>query len=191
MQTPRKTFYLAALALLVLAGSFFSLADDAPPPPGEGDGEGGGPTNPPPYSVEGLKLYAPTFEGEYLRFWILEGETNAVYDLFLTPSFSPPVQWHYWGRTEAGQTNFLALNPLTEHAFFLLGTLLDTDEDGLTDAYERFVSKTDPEVADQNVDTDGDGIPDLAEIELGLHSARPEPPLTVFLTQPGGYSALP
>lgn len=41
-------------------------------------------------------------------------------------------------------------------AFFRFGLDFDSDGDGLTDAYENFVSFTDP----RNHDTDGDGMPD-------------------------------
>ena len=44
--------------------------------------------------------------------------------------------------------------------FLVLGTGLDSDGDGLTDAYELLVSKTDP----HNWDTDGDGISDADEV---------------------------
>ena len=43
-----------------------------------------------------------------------------------------------------------------EAVFFRLGTRLDTDGDGLPDAFETLVSLTDP----SDPDTDGDGIPD-------------------------------
>jgi hypothetical protein len=44
--------------------------------------------------------------------------------------------------------------------FLILGTPLDSDGDGLTDAYEKLKSHTDP----NNPDTDGDGISDSDEV---------------------------
>ncbi len=48
--------------------------------------------------------------------------------------------------------------------FFRVGTKTDSDGDGLSDAFERLVSQTDPLVAD----SDGDGLPDGWEYENGL-----------------------
>lgn len=64
------------------------------------------------------------------------------------------------------QGNIYTLSNLPPTACFLiLGKPQDTDGDGLTDAYELLVSKTNPNVAD----TDGDGIPDAWEVLLGLN----------------------
>jgi hypothetical protein len=46
-----------------------------------------------------------------------------------------------------------------------LGTPKDSDGDGLTDAYELLVSKTNPYNADSNLD----GLPDSWEVLLGLN----------------------
>ena len=48
--------------------------------------------------------------------------------------------------------------------FFILGLNVDTDSDGISDSYERIVTKTDPNLAD----TDGDGMPDGWEYDNGL-----------------------
>lgn len=48
--------------------------------------------------------------------------------------------------------------------FFTLGLAVDSDGDGLSDAFERLVSRTDSNLAD----TDGDEMPDGWEIENGL-----------------------
>ena len=49
--------------------------------------------------------------------------------------------------------------------FLILGTPQDTDGDGLTDAYELLVSKTDPNNRDSNLD----GILDGWDVLLGLN----------------------
>ena len=49
-------------------------------------------------------------------------------------------------------------------AFFRFGLDFDSDGDGLTDAYENFVSFTDP----SNPDTDGDGLSDLQELSASI-----------------------
>lgn len=50
-------------------------------------------------------------------------------------------------------------------AFFRLGTLLDSNTNGLSDAYELLVYGTDP----NDPDTDGDGLANDAELALGLN----------------------
>ena len=62
------------------------------------------------------------------------------------------------GQGYHGNTYTLSNVPATT-CFLILGTPLDSDGDGLTDAFERLVSKTDP----HNADTDGDGISDSDE----------------------------
>ena len=59
-------------------------------------------------------------------------------------------------RTEPGQTNLLVGDLTANECFFILGTTNDTDTDGLTDAFEKLVSHTDPANSDQNTN----GIPD-------------------------------
>ena len=49
-------------------------------------------------------------------------------------------------------------------AFFRFGLDFDSDGDGLTDAYENFVSFTDP----SNPDTDGDGLSDSLELSASI-----------------------
>ena len=56
-------------------------------------------------------------------------------------------------------------NGWTTSMFFTLGLTVDTDGDGLSDTFERLVSRTDPTLAD----TDGDGMPDGWETENGFN----------------------
>ena len=93
-------------------------------------------------------------------------------------SFGPNgFPWAWLGQGLHCNTYTLAGLPNTT-CFLILGTPLDTDGDGLTDAYEKLVSKTDP----NNPDTDGDGIPDGWSVLLGLN------PLTNISTQPSSRS---
>jgi Bacterial TSP3 repeat len=98
----------------------------------------------------------------------IEGGSNGVpYDVFANSVLSfgtNGAPWAWMG--QGNQCNIYTLTNLPDTACFLiLGTPLDSDGDGLTDAYENLVSKTDP----NNADTDGDGIPDGWEVLLGLN----------------------
>jgi Concanavalin A-like lectin/glucanases superfamily/Bacterial TSP3 repeat len=102
-----------------------------------------------------------------LTFTIQGGSNDVPYDVFANSvlSFGPTgVPWAWMGQGEHGTTYKLTGLPGTT-CFLILGTPLDSDGDGLTDAYEQLVSKTDP----NNPDTDGDGIPDSWEVLLGLN----------------------
>ncbi|HVM46917.1 MAG TPA: LamG-like jellyroll fold domain-containing protein [Candidatus Acidoferrum sp.] len=96
---------------------------------------------------------------ESVSFTVTGGDPNVVYDVFGTTSLYGTniagAQW-YW----LGQVTTCGWYSLTNlpggNACLVLGTDRDSDGDGLTDAYELLVSKTDP----HNPDTDGDGIPD-------------------------------
>ena len=107
-----------------------------------------------------------TSGGMAMTFTIQGGSDGVPYDVFANSvlSFgSNGVPWAWMGQSYHGNTYTLTNLPSTA-CFLILGTPQDTDGDGLTDAYERLVSKTDP----NNPDTDGDGIPDAWEVLLGL-----------------------
>jgi len=78
------------------------------------------------------------------------------------------TNWAWWSRSTSGQTNFAISNPGFSECYFRLGTMQDSDADGLTDAYERLTSHTDPE----NPDTDGDGLSDGYEVWGSLTNPR-------------------
>lgn len=103
-------------------------------------------------------------------FTILGGSNGVPYDVFansfLTPTSDASHPWSWVGQGYHCSTYTLTNLPNTT-AFLILGQPTDSDLDGLTDAYELLVSKTDPTVAD----TDGDGLIDGWEIINGL-SAR-------------------
>ncbi len=76
--------------------------------------------------------------------------TNAygpLHDIFTTTNLTgnsvTNAQWTWLERGPACST-YQYTNQLGTFAFYILGTLLDTDNDGLTDAYENLVSKTSP-----------------------------------------------
>ena len=91
----------------------------------------------------------------------IDGGTNGVpYDMFLTSTLSgnniTNSQWVWLGQGYTCNTYTFTNEPNTQ-AFFVLGdATADPDGDGLSTAFERLVSKTDPNKSD----TDGDGMRD-------------------------------
>jgi hypothetical protein len=89
---------------------------------------------------------------------------NYLYDVFATTNLTRNVpglnltNWMLVTRSAPGQTN-LTLPPLpgVPVCFYKLGTVLDSDGDGLTDAYENLVSHTNPNLWDSNTNGIGDG----------------------------------
>lgn len=100
-----------------------------------------------------------------VTFTIQGGTNGALYDVFANSvlGFGTNYNWAWIG--QGSQCNTYTVTNLPFACFLILGTPLDTDGDGLTDAYENLVSHTDP----HNPDTDGDGIPDGWEVVLGLN----------------------
>jgi hypothetical protein len=98
-----------------------------------------------------------------LTFTIQGGYDGLRYDVFANSvlDFSSDTNkaWAWMGQGYHGNIYTLTNLPPTT-CFLILGTPQDSDFDGLTDAYERLVSKTNP----NNADTDGDGISDSDEI---------------------------
>lgn len=102
----------------------------------------------------------------------IEGGSNGVpYDVFanslLDFSSNTNYAWGWMGQGYQCNTYMLTNLPPTA-CFLILGTPQDTDGDGLTDAYELLVSKTNPNVADSNLD----GILDSWEVLLGLNPTQ-------------------
>lgn len=98
------------------------------------------------------------------------------YDVFTRPSLDGG-RWLWLDGRESSSTNFsygvAALDGLfaqegmdgsyADLGFFTLGSLCDSDGDGLADAYEELVVGTSPDLAD----TDGDGVDDGVEVLTG------------------------
>jgi len=108
-----------------------------------------------------------TSGGMAMTFTIQGGSNNVPYDVFANSvlSFgSTGIPWAWMGQGYHGNIYTITNLPNTA-CFLILGFPQDTDGDGLTDAYENLVSKTNPNVAD----TSGDGISDAWEVLLGLN----------------------
>lgn len=104
--------------------------------------------------------------GVNLTFTIAGGSNGLPYDVFATPALTQPITNGIWTWMGQGyQCCTYTIPGLTNGAVFLiLGTPLDSDGDGLTDAYERLVSHTNPYVAD----TSGDGMLDGWKVLWGM-----------------------
>ena len=76
----------------------------------------------------------------------IQGGTNGFfYDIFTTANLTgDSITNSQWTWLERGPTcsTYLYTNQPPAYAFYVLGTSQDTDNDGLTDAYEQLVSKT-------------------------------------------------
>jgi hypothetical protein len=101
-------------------------------------------------------------------FEIRTSDPDGPYDLFSTTNLALTTNvgglnrtnWVWLMRTDWGQTNVVLPNLWPSEGWFKLGTMQDTDLDGLPDAFENVVSKTNPEVRD----SDNDGISDGDEV---------------------------
>jgi len=125
-----------------------------------------------------------------LNFAIAGGSNNTPYDVFATTALVTPITngvWYWMGQAYRG-TNYVL--PMTNfppsNIFLILGKPQDTDQDGLTDAYELLVSHTDL----RNADTDGDGMLDGWEVVYGTNPLTDESKQTAqrsnFLYDPVG-----
>lgn len=93
----------------------------------------------------------------------------AVNGWFLLGRYLMPTGTNSYAFTVSSNDVALAYRPLyvdsfSRMAFFRFGLDFDSDGDGLTDAYENFVSFTDP----SNPDTDGDGLSDSQELSASI-----------------------
>jgi len=104
----------------------------------------------------------------------IQGGTNGLlYDVFaatnLTGNSITNSQWNWLERGPTCNT-YQYTNQPAALAFYVLGTPQDSDGDGLTDAFEQLVSKTDA----SDPDTDVDGLPDGWELEHGMNPGLDE-----------------
>ncbi len=166
-----------------------------PLPPGPG--EGGYDTNnvpqdpgPPPYQLNGmLGFLHPIVTSSNLTLIITNIDSSTVYDIYYTTNLAllpaPALcatNWAWLGRTTPGQTNFVWSSLPQPECYFILGTMLDWDHDGMPDAYENLVSHTSTNAFDQ---VSHDGIPDGWLVMNGLI-----PPATGIGNQDADQDAL-
>lgn len=130
-----------------------------PSPPGGGGGEGGGISNSPPYSVPGLKLTIPVLTNGAVYTSLMEADTNSAYDLFEQFALSTNGNWARIATGQIGETNFAVTQLSSTNAFYRAADTTDSDFDGLSDAYEKWVTHTNP----LSPDSDNDGLPDGSE----------------------------
>ncbi|HEU5070311.1 MAG TPA: LamG-like jellyroll fold domain-containing protein [Verrucomicrobiae bacterium] len=99
-------------------------------------------------------------------FEIAGGGDGLVYDVFATAALGPSDPAYGWAWLGQGyHCNVYTMTNLPPFsACLILGTGRDSDFDGLSDAYEKLVSQTDP----YNADSDGDGLSDYYEVIAGL-----------------------
>jgi len=101
-----------------------------------------------------------------VTFSIQGGADGIPYDVFANSVLAfgtNGAPWAWMGQGYHCNTYMLTNLPNTT-CFLVLGTPQDSDMDGLTDAYELLVSKTNP----NNPSTSGDGISDSDKVLLGL-----------------------
>jgi len=113
--------------------------------------------------------------GWTVNFDIAGGTNDVPVDIFsATDLVSDSITNSVWVWLGQGYTcnTYQFTNQPDAQAFYILGTPQDTDGDGLTDAYERLVSKTDPAVFSL-VSSDGQGTPDAWYLQQGLNPLVP------------------
>ena len=123
---------------------------------------------PPAYSYDPTNLWLEItgITNNQAFFVIRTPEPLDVFDMFSTTNLTTNVvglnrtNWIWLMRTDLGQTNVVLTNLWPGEGWFQLGTMQDTDLDGLPDAFENFVSKTNPQLRD----SDSDGISDGDEM---------------------------
>ncbi len=110
------------------------------------------------------------FENVDSRYVDLFMSTNlSVRDWFPVGCYLMPSGTNSYAFSVSSNEVMAAYRPLyvdsfSRMAFFRFGLDFDSDGDGLTDAYEKFASLTDP----SSPDTDGDGLPDSQEISFSI-----------------------
>ena len=104
--------------------------------------------------------------------WIHGTVPGLRYELFSTGRFSETWELDQAITGTAGQswTAFALQGGLQGNVFTLATPFVDSDQDGLSDEFERRVSKTNP----ASTDSDEDGMPDGWEVRYGLDPRSPD-----------------
>ena len=101
-----------------------------------------------------------------VTFSIGGGVPGVPYDVFATAALQAPIgnaTWVWLGQGFVCST--YTINIPSANAFLILGTPLDSNNNGVTDAYEDLISHTDPHSTNQ---TDTNGVPIAWYIQNGL-----------------------
>lgn len=136
----------------------------------------------------------PGAQGRWSASLSIGGGTNgALYDVFRTTTLEggsiTNMPWVWLTNGFACDTVTVTNEP--DSAFYILGTPLDSDGDGIPDAYSALVHDG------LGPDSNGNGVPDWLEAAMGFDPRRPndlgksKPGYGLFLAQPQGASALP
>ncbi len=118
-------------------------------------------TNSPLFITNTACFYDPT-AGWTLQFEV-QG-TNGPADIFTSGTLGTTNAWTWLERgPTCSRYEYISMPP--EQSYVILGTMQDSDNDDLTDAYEKLVSKSNPALWD----TDGDGLSDGWEVSHGMN----------------------
>jgi hypothetical protein len=109
--------------------------------------------------TNGLRLSRPVVGMTNVTLTVIEADPAASYDLYSTTNLGTNAIWRRIHALPAGVTNISLAAAAHVTEFYLLAGTTDTDADGLPDAFEELVSKTNP----GNRDSDGDGWDDSYE----------------------------
>jgi hypothetical protein len=102
-----------------------------------------------------------------VTFTIAGGLDGFLYDVFATGALQGPLAngtWVWLG--QGSHCNTYTVNIPTRKAFLILGTPLDSNGDGITDAYSKLVAQIDPNAPPQN---DAYGVPYAWYLQNGLN----------------------
>lgn len=122
-----------------------------------------------PVHITNMVCAFNTNDGWVFAFDIVGGTNGLSYDILNTPSLSGTnLTNSTWAWLSRGPTcsSYLFTNQPSPAALFVLGSQ-DSDQDGLTDAYELLVSRTSPQEFSLP-DANGDGIPDWWCVFYGI-----------------------